>query len=118
MARIVGKDAMQQGQQLTLLCAGLVDDAFLRQSAFSATDRNCPPEKQIAMMAVLMRFFEVAEKAVAGGVEVAAIGEAPFFRRIARMGEEIGEDTDDFVTLIERMETEMDQLSAGVEHAL
>jgi V/A-type H+-transporting ATPase subunit A len=118
MARIVGKDAMPQGQQLTLLCAGLVDDAFLRQSAFSATDRNCPPEKQIAMMAVLMRFFEVAEKAVAGGVEVSTIAEAPFFRRIARMGEEIGEDTNDFVTLIERMETEMHQLAEGVEHAL
>ncbi len=118
MARIVGKDAMPQTQQLTLLCAGLVDDAFLRQSAFSATDRNCPPEKQVAMMAVLMRFFEVAEKAVARGVEVTTIAEAPFFRRIARMGEEIGEDTDDFVTLIERMEAEMDQIAEGAEHAL
>ena len=51
MARIVGKDAMPPSQQLTLLCAELVNDAFLRQSAFSQTDRTCSPERQTAMLA-------------------------------------------------------------------
>ncbi len=35
MARIIGKDALPARQQLTLLCAELVNEAFLRQSAFS-----------------------------------------------------------------------------------
>ena len=35
MARIIGKDALPARQQLTLFCAELVNDAFLRQSAFS-----------------------------------------------------------------------------------
>ena len=39
MARIIGKDALPPRQQLTLLCAELVNEAFLRQSAFSA-DRS------------------------------------------------------------------------------
>ncbi|MGN2393645.1 ATP synthase beta subunit C-terminal domain-containing protein, partial [Pelomicrobium sp. G1] len=41
MARIIGKDAMPARQQLILLCAELVAEAFLRQSAYSETDRYC-----------------------------------------------------------------------------
>ena len=43
MARIIGKDALPARQQLTLLCAELVNEAFLRQSAFSPIDRVCSP---------------------------------------------------------------------------
>ncbi|MCK7477987.1 MAG: hypothetical protein M0C28_11560 [Candidatus Moduliflexus flocculans] len=43
MARIIGKDALPARQQLTLLCAELVNEAFLRQSAFSEIDRVCSP---------------------------------------------------------------------------
>ncbi|MEC3862786.1 V-type ATP synthase subunit A [Mesobacterium sp. TK19101] len=105
MARIVGKDAMAPAQQLTLLCADLVDDAFLRQSAFSITDRSCSPDKQTAMLNVMMRFFDVAKTAVSRGVAVQAMAEAPFFRRLSRMGEEIdGADPAAFAALVEQME--------------
>ncbi|WP_343115711.1 V-type ATP synthase subunit A [Ostreiculturibacter nitratireducens] len=111
MARIVGRDAMPQAQQLTLLCASLVDDAFLRQSAFSVTDRTCSPEKQTAMLGVLMRFFDVAEAAVARGVEVQSIAEVPVFRRISRMGEEIpAGDPEAFSALTEQMENAIGDL--------
>ena len=50
MARIIGKDALPVRQQLTLVCAGLVNDAFLRQSAYSDNDRVCAPARQAAMM--------------------------------------------------------------------
>ncbi|GKY88752.1 V-type ATP synthase subunit A [Sinisalibacter aestuarii] len=100
MARIVGKDAMPPGQQLTLLCADLVDDAFLRQSAFSEMDRTCSPEKQTAMLSVLMQFFDRATAAVARGADVQAIAELPVYRRVSRMGEEIADgDLDAFVAL-------------------
>ena len=50
MARIVGKDALPPRQQLILLCAELINEAFLRQSAFSPVDRYCSPARQTAMM--------------------------------------------------------------------
>lgn len=119
MARIVGKNTMPPGQQLTLLSANLVGDAFLRQSAFSETDRNCPPEKQTAMLGVLMRFFEAAEAAVGRGVEVDAISEAPFYRRIARMGEEIQADDDAaFRALTDQMEAGLRQLEQEAADAV
>ncbi len=119
MARIVGKDAMPPTQQLTLLCAGLVDDAFLRQSAFSPTDRTCSPDKQTEMLGALMRFFDLAEAAVARGVKVEAIAAAGFYRRLARMGEEIADgDPARFAALVEEMETEMAALGREVNDAV
>jgi V/A-type H+-transporting ATPase subunit A len=54
MARIVGRDALPAQQQLKLLCADLVNEGFLRQSSFSKVDRYCSPQRQAAMISVLL----------------------------------------------------------------
>jgi len=108
MARIVGKDAMPPSQQLTLLCGDLVNEALLRQSAYSIVDRYCSPRRQTEMVRLLMRFFDLAEAAVERGVEPQTIALATFYRRLSRMGEEIGEDDlDQFPVLQRQMEEEM-----------
>jgi V/A-type H+-transporting ATPase subunit A len=92
MARIVGKDALPPRQQLTLLCAELVNDGFLRQSAFSPVDRYCSPARQSAMLRLVVRFAELAEQALERGADLERIAALPVLRRLQRMGEEIGED--------------------------
>ncbi len=92
MARIVGKDALPPAQRLTLLCAELINDAFLRQSSFSATDCYTSPPRQIAMMQVLDRFIDAARTALAAGVAVDALEQLSLLRRVRRMGEEIGNE--------------------------
>ncbi len=92
MARIVGKDALPPAQQLTLLCAELVNEAFLRQSAFSEVDRYCSPQRQTAMLGLILHFITLAETALEHGVAPQKIAELPVLRRLQRMGEEIGED--------------------------
>jgi len=91
MARIVGRDALPVRQQLSLLCASLIDEAFLRQSALSEVDRVCSPARQAAMMRILGRFVELAERAVAAGASVEAIGSLACVRTLKRMREEIGD---------------------------
>ena len=92
MARIVGKDALPARQQLTLLCAELVNEAFLRQSAFSEVDRFCSPARQSAMMRLLGRFIDLAEAALAPASSRAHRPRSPACARLQRMGEEIGDD--------------------------
>jgi V/A-type H+/Na+-transporting ATPase subunit A len=92
MARIIGKDALPARQQLTLLCAELVNEAFLRQSAFSEIDRVCSPQRQAAMMRLLGRFIDLAEAALASGVEPDRITGIGCMRALQRMGEEIADD--------------------------
>jgi V/A-type H+-transporting ATPase subunit A len=105
MARIVGKDALPEAQQLTLLCAELINDGYLRQSAFSEVDRFCSPARQTAMLRLFMRFIELAEEALAAHVRPEQIVDLPILRRLQRLGEELGEDQ---ITEFESLETTAD----------
>jgi len=91
MARIIGKDALPVRQQLTLLCADIVNEAFLRQSAFSEIDRVCAPQRQAAMMRLIGRFIDLAEEAIAAGVHPEGIAAMSCVRRLQRMGDEVGD---------------------------
>ena len=91
MARIIGRDAMPGRQRLVLLCAQLVNQGFLRQSAFSENDRYATPERQAVMMRLIGSFIEQSERLLAAGVPPEAIEGEPIFRRLMRMGEEIPE---------------------------
>jgi V/A-type H+-transporting ATPase subunit A len=92
MARIIGRDALPPRQQHVLLCAELINEAFLRQSAFSEVDRYCSPERQISMMQLINRFIKLSEDAIAMDVSIETISTLPVIRKLMRMGEEIGED--------------------------
>ncbi len=92
MARIVGKDALPAEQQLTLLCAELLNEGFLYQSSFSPIDRYCSPERQSAMLRLLMHFVDRSAETLAAGAGPEAIGEVPVLRRLRRLGEELPED--------------------------
>ena len=91
MARIIGKDALPVRQQLTLFCADLINDAFLRQSAFSVIDRVCSPRRQALMMRLIGKFVDLAEGAVAAGVHPERLAHLPSLRPLQRMGEEIAD---------------------------
>ena len=91
MARIIGKDAMPERQRLTLLCAQLVNESFLRQSAFSANDRYATPQRQAVMMRLIGTFIEGAEGLLKAGVAPERVAETEVFRGLLRMGEEIPE---------------------------
>jgi V/A-type H+-transporting ATPase subunit A len=114
MARIVGKDALPPRQQHVLLCAELINESFLRQSAFSEVDRFCPAEKQVAMMQLIGRFIELSENAVEQGVSPAAVAAMPLMRRLRRMGEEIdAEEPEAFEQLRQKLEAAFSGLTGS-----
>ncbi len=105
MARIIGRDAMPDRQRLILLCAELVNEGFLRQSAYSPVDRFASPARQAAMMRLLGRFVELAEEAVEAGIAPETLAGEEVYRRLLRMGEEIAEGQwERFSSLEEQME--------------
>jgi V/A-type H+-transporting ATPase subunit A len=116
MAKIIGKDALPARQQLTLACADLVNEAFLRQSAFAPKDRVAGPAKQAAMMRLVGRFIELATKAVAAGVAPDRLSRLACLRPLARMGEEIGDDEPEkFAAVAAALETEFHDLIPAPE---
>jgi V/A-type H+/Na+-transporting ATPase subunit A len=118
MARIIGKDALPARQQLTLLCAELINEAFLRQSAFSANDRVCNPARQGAMMKLLGRFIDRAEAALAAGATPEKIAAISCMRALQRMGEDIGDAQLPLLAELDvRMEREFAQLLPATQDA-
>lgn len=114
MARIVGKDALPPEQQLTLLAAELVNEALLRQSAFSPVDRYCSAARQSEMLRLVMRFVALAREAVARGARPEAIAALPVLRRLQRMGEDIGEaELARFGELWPQLERELAEVSGA-----
>jgi len=114
MARIIGKDALPVRQQLTLFCADLINDAFLRQSAFSEIDRVCSPRRQALMMRLIGKFVELAEGAVAAGVHPERLAHLPSLRPLQRMGEEI---PDTGLTRFTALEANLEREFAELIHA-
>ena len=92
MARILGKDALPPAQQLRLLCAELVEEGVLRQSSFSQADRYCSPQRQTAILAVVMRFVDLAEDALQQGASLQRIAALPIRQVLRRVGEQYGEN--------------------------
>jgi V/A-type H+-transporting ATPase subunit A len=91
MARIIGRDAMPARQRLVLICAQLVNECFLRQSAYSENDRFASPARQAVMMRLIGSFIEGAERLLEQGIAPETIRDRPIFRRLMRMGEEIAD---------------------------
>ncbi|MBK1730745.1 V-type ATP synthase subunit A [Thiococcus pfennigii] len=114
MARIIGRDAMPERQRLTLLCAQLVEQAFLRQSAFSPIDRYATPARQAVMMRLIGRFIDGAEALLAQGVAPERLAALPVFRALMRMGEEIAEgDWERFSELDQALTAGLRELESG-----
>lgn len=114
MARIVGRDSLPPAQQLTLLCAELVNEGILRQSSFSPVDRYCSPKRQTAMLLAVMDFIQLAEKAVQSGIAPTELAKLPLLGRLHRLGEEFGEDQVKRLELLRRqLEYEVESLAGS-----
>ena len=118
MARIVGKDALPPRQQLTLVSADLVNEALLRQSAFSPVDRFCSPARQTALLQAVLRFIDRAGQALDDGITLERITALPVYRQLQRAAEEIPEDKlDRYHLLLSKLDDEFDRLAPEAAHA-
>ncbi len=111
MARVVGQDALPPTQQLSLLSAELINNAFLRQSAFSPVDRFCSPGRQSELLRVVLQFVERAEQALDAGVTLDSIRGMAVLRQLMRASEDIPEDrVARFQNLSQRTDEDFDKL--------
>jgi V/A-type H+-transporting ATPase subunit A len=118
MVRIVGKEALPPSQQLALACAELVNEAVLRQSAMSKVDRYCSPARQTAIVRTVIRFIELAERALERGVLPEQIVALETYRRLQRVGEEVGEDRIARIEpLLRQIESQFESLTAEASSA-
>ena len=69
IVQLVGSDALPEDQQLTLEVARMLREYFLQQNAFHDVDTYCEIGNQAIMLETILYYKELAEKALADGIE-------------------------------------------------
>ncbi|MGB6873927.1 MAG: V-type ATP synthase subunit A [Dehalococcoidia bacterium] len=85
IVRLVGPEALPEGDKLLLLIAKMIREDFLQQSAYHEVDTYCMPAKVGLMLKTIMKFYELAQEMLNSGVGIESIRSSPMVYRISRM---------------------------------
>ncbi|MHC6203586.1 V-type ATP synthase subunit A [Breznakiellaceae bacterium SP9] len=75
IVRLIGPEALPDGERLILLIAQIIKDGYLQQNSFDEVDMYCVPEKQIRLLQLIMEFYEVALRCIKLGAPLIKIVE-------------------------------------------
>ncbi len=85
IVRLVGPEALPEGDKLLLLIARMIREDFLQQSAYHEVDTYCVPAKAGLMLKTIMKFYELAQEMLNSGAGIESIRSSPMVYRISRM---------------------------------
>lgn len=111
IVRLVGPEALPEGDKLLLLVARMIREDFLQQSAYHEVDTYCVPAKAGLMLKTIIRFYELAQEMLEAGSGIESIRSSPMVYRISRMKDIPNEESEQ---KIKELWSEMEQsLVAG-----
>ncbi|MDH4068312.1 MAG: V-type ATP synthase subunit A [Dehalococcoidia bacterium] len=85
IVRLVGPEALPEGDKLLLLVARMIREDFLQQSAYNEVDTYCTPAKAGLMLKTIMKFYELTRDMLNSGAGIESIRSSPMVYRISRM---------------------------------
>ena len=85
IVRLVGPEALPEGDKLLLLVARMIREDFLMQSAYHEIDTYCLPVRAHLMLKTIIKFYELTQEMLDSGIDVAEIRLSPMVYRISRM---------------------------------
>ena len=85
IVRLVGPEALPEGDKLLLLIARMIREDFLQQSAYHEVDTYCVPAKAGLMLKTIIKFYELAQEMLNSGVSIESIRSSPIVYKISRM---------------------------------
>merc|ERR1711915_62403 len=65
IVQLVGKESLSEDQKVIMEVAKLIREDFLAQNAFIEHDYTCPLPKTVGMLSVIVRFYDLCQKAIA-----------------------------------------------------
>ena len=92
IVRLVGPEALPEGDKLLLLAARMIREDFLQQSAYNEVDTYCTPGKAGLMLKTIAKFYDLAQEMLSSGAGYEAIRTSPMVYRISRMKDITNED--------------------------
>lgn len=103
IVKLVGPDVLPDAQRLILFIAEIIKDGFLAQSAFEENDMYCTPQRQVALIRIILTLYRKGRDLIQRGVPLVQIRSMSCIPRILRAKTAIGN------TELEKME-ELEQV--------
>jgi V/A-type H+-transporting ATPase subunit A len=83
-ARLIGEESLPDSQRLVLRIAELLEEGFLRQNAYDPIDGSASPERQAALLGLLVHYARRAAEAIRGGKPLDAVWGLPLVTDLLR----------------------------------
>ena len=113
IVKLVGPDVLPDSQRLILFTADLIKDGFLTQNAFDEVDMYCSPERQMALLRLILTVNRKGAEAIEAGAPLLKIQQLPCVPQVMRAKSTYGNDQLDALTDLEnRLHAEFDDLLA------
>jgi len=113
IVKLVGPDVLPDTQRLILFIAEILKDGFLAQSAFEEKDMYSTPDRQVALLRIILGLYRRARALVAAGAPLARIRQMACVPGLMRAKNQIGNDEMD---ALQEFAGRVDQELAGLEH--
>ena len=84
IVQLVGMDALSSPDRLKLEAARSIREDFLHQNAFDEVDTYTSLEKQHDMMLLIVQYYEKAQAALSGGMDIETLISLPVREQIGR----------------------------------
>ncbi len=91
VVQLVGPDALQDAERLTLEVSRMIREVFLQQNAFSENDAFCSLEKNAGLQEALMAFLDESRKLIDQEISLQRILDLPVREDISRLRDEPNE---------------------------
>ncbi|NLV26279.1 MAG: V-type ATP synthase subunit A [Methanomicrobiales archaeon] len=88
IVQLVGPDALPDSEKAILEITRMIREDFLQQSAYSDTDSFCPLDKQLAMLKVILTYYDQMLSSMNRGVSLRDLLLIPVKSEISRMKEQ------------------------------
>jgi V/A-type H+-transporting ATPase subunit A len=84
IVKLVGPDVLPEAQRLILFIAEIMKDGFLAQSAFEENDMYCPPERQVALLRIIMTLYRQGRELIQAGAPLSRLREMSCVPKVLR----------------------------------
>jgi V/A-type H+-transporting ATPase subunit A len=112
VVRLVGPDVLPDSQRLILFIAGILKDGFLAQNAYHEKDTFCTPERQVALLRLILTIYRRGRDLVDQGIPLARVKELPSVPQVLHARETFGNDElPQLAQLEQRVREELDALA-------
>ena len=90
IVKLVGPDALPDSQRLILFIAEILKDGFLAQSAFDENDMYCAPERQMALMRIILTLYRRGRDLIQAGAPLARLRRMACVPQVVRAKSALG----------------------------